>query len=89
MTLPYIGKLVPSDSVIIFARGYNSAENVKLFQRRNYIYVPPMSDHRDLTDFVADTYSVTEAERNVVYGSDPRIIVYRTSKLREIELDSS
>ncbi|MEM0195829.1 MAG: transposase [Thermoplasmatales archaeon] len=39
-TFPEMAKQIPEDSIIIFDRGYNSAENVKILQGRKYIGAP-------------------------------------------------
>ncbi|MEM3290959.1 MAG: hypothetical protein QW046_05530 [Candidatus Micrarchaeaceae archaeon] len=75
-----MAKQIPEDSIIIFDRGCNSAENVKILQGRKYIGAPILSDHRDLLDLTVDRDSFTETHRTV-YGSNHRIIVYHSSKL--------
>ncbi|MEM3191990.1 MAG: hypothetical protein QW292_07870 [Candidatus Parvarchaeota archaeon] len=82
-----MAKQIPEDSIIIFGRGYNSAENVKILQDRKYIGVLILSDHRELLDLTVDRDSFTETHR-AVYGSNHRIIVYHSSKLQRKRISS-
>ena len=81
-TFPEMIRQMPEDALIIFDRGYNSGENVKLLKNRRYIGALTLSDHMDLVDLPVDMDSFMEAEKKV-YGKNHRIIVYRSSKLQD------
>ena len=81
-TFPEMIRQMPEDALIIFDRGYNSGENVKLLKNRRYIGALTLSDHMDLVDLPVDMDSFMETEKKV-YGKNHRIIVYRSSKLQD------
>ena len=74
-------KQIPEDSIIIFDRGYNSADNVRLIENRKYIRALILSDHSDLLDLPVGEDSFIETEKTV-YGRKHRIILYHSSKLQ-------
>ncbi len=80
-TFPEMVKQVPHDSVIIFDRRYNSADNVELLGKRQYVGTLIMSNHMDLAVLSPKADPFTETEKTV-YGKKHRIIVYHSSRLQ-------
>ena len=80
-TFPDMVRQIPEDSIIIFDRGYNSADNVRLIENRKYIGALVLSDHSDLLDLPVGEDSFIETEKTV-YGRKHRIILYHSSKLQ-------
>ena len=79
---PEMIRQMPGDATVIFDRGYNSADNVKLLGDRRYIGSLVMSDHADLADLHAGIDSFTETAK-IVYGKKHRIVVYHSSRLEK------
>jgi transposase len=80
-TFPEMVKQIPEDSIIIFDRGYNSADNVGIIKNRKYIGSLILSDHSDLLDLPVGKDSFIETEK-IVYGRNHRVILYHSSKLQ-------
>jgi len=79
-TFSMIVDKLPKDAIIIFDRGYNSADNIKMLCGRKYLGSLIQSDHMDLMNYPLERDSFFETHRTV-YGEYHRIIVYHSSKL--------
>ncbi len=79
-TLSMIIERLPMNATVIFDRGYNSAENIKMLKGRKYLGSLKQSEHMDLMNAPLERDSFFETYRTV-YGEYHRIIVYHSSKL--------
>ena len=71
---------LPKNATLVFDRGYNSADNIKMIKERKYLGSLIQSDHMDLMNAPLERDSFFETYRTV-YGEYHRIIVYHSSKL--------
>ncbi|MEM3489845.1 MAG: hypothetical protein QXO75_09375 [Nitrososphaerota archaeon] len=65
---------------MVFDRGHNSVDNIKMIKGMKYLGELKQSEHIDLMEDPIEKDSFFETYRTV-YGDYPRIIVYHSSKL--------
>jgi len=71
---------LPKDAIIIFDRGYNSADNIKMLRGRKYLGPLIKLDHMDLMNYPLERDLFFETYRTV-YGEYHRIIIYHSFRL--------
>ncbi len=86
-TFSMIVERLPSNATLIFDRGYNSADNIKMLRGRKYLGALIQSDHMDLMDIPIERDSFFETYRTV-YGEYHHIIAYHSSKLERKRVKS-
>lgn len=79
-TFSMIVERLPKNATLVFDRGYNSADNIKMIKERKYLGALKQSEHSDLMNAPLERDSFFETYRTV-YGEYHRIIVYHSSKL--------
>ncbi|MEM4067053.1 MAG: transposase, partial [Candidatus Micrarchaeaceae archaeon] len=79
-TFPMIVERLPKNAILVFDRGYNSVDNIKMIKGRKYLGALKQSEHIDLMEAPIEKDSFFETYRTV-YGDYHRIIVYHSSKL--------
>ena len=73
---------IPVSSTLIFDRGYNSKNNIKLISDRKYIGALKQSDYHDIMELDVENDSYIELSRNA-YGKEHRIILYHSQSLEK------
>jgi hypothetical protein len=86
-TFSMIVERLPKDATLIFDRGYNSTDNIKMLSGRKYLGSLIQSDHMALMNYPLERDSFFETYRTV-YGEYHRIVVYHSSRLERKRVKS-